>query len=334
MRRNYFIPAVLLVAAMSMSISGCAQSAAPEKNSASDVTASETAETSASSETAEAAASSENAEAAASSKASEAEETLAAEEGAEVLDGLNKDAIEPSLLDDGQYTAYFETDSSMFYVSEACDGKGMLAVKNGEMTIHVSLSGHGILNLYAGTADEAKADEAGWLNPTEDEVTFSDGMTEKVNGFDIPVPVLDEEFDVALIGKKGKWYDHKVKVSLAEDSNDTNLTAAKIDLRDGVHEVEVSMEGGTGRASILSPAELDVEDGKSTLVLTWSSENYDYMIVDGEKYLNENEGGNSTFVIPLGEDFDISAPLVVIGDTTAMSEPHEVEYTLHFKLAD
>ena len=34
-----------------------------------------------------------------------------------------------------------------------------------------------------------------------------------MNGFDVPVPVIDEEFDLALIGKKGVWYDHKVSVS-------------------------------------------------------------------------------------------------------------------------
>ena len=49
--------------------------------------------------------------------------------------------------------------------------------------------------------------------PTEDAVTYSDGITEEVYGFDVPVPALEEEFDLALIGKKGTWYDHKVSVS-------------------------------------------------------------------------------------------------------------------------
>ncbi len=62
-------------------------------------------------------------------------------------------------------------------------------------------------------AEDAQKDGAVLLEPTEDEVTYSDGTTEKVAGFDIPVPALDEEFDVALIGTKGKWYDHKVKVT-------------------------------------------------------------------------------------------------------------------------
>ena len=116
-------------------------------------------------------------------------------------------------IEDGTYEAVFTTDSSMFHVNEANDDKGVLTVKDGQMTIHVSLAGNGIVNLFAGTAEDAQKDGAVLLEPTEDEVTYSDGTTEKVAGFDIPVPALDEEFDVALIGTKGKWYDHKVKVT-------------------------------------------------------------------------------------------------------------------------
>ena len=81
------------------------------------------------------------------------------------------------------------------------------------MTIHVSLASKKIVNLYPGKAEEAKADGAVLLQPTTDQVTYSDGMTEEVYGFDIPVPAIGEEFDCALIGEKGKWYDHKVMVS-------------------------------------------------------------------------------------------------------------------------
>lgn len=104
----------------------------------------------------------------------------------------------------------------MFRVNEANGKKGALTVKDGKMTIHVSLRGKGIQNLYLGLASEAKSDEKNWLSPTEDTVTYSDGYSEKVFGFDIPVPSLEEPFDVALVGKKGVWYDHKVSVSLAE----------------------------------------------------------------------------------------------------------------------
>lgn len=116
-------------------------------------------------------------------------------------------------LADGTYTADFNTDSSMFHVNEAYDGKGILTVEKGQMTIHVSMPSKNIVNLYLGSAEDAQKDGAELIQPVADTVTYSDGTTEEVNGFDVPVPVIDEEFDLALIGKKGVWYDHKVSVS-------------------------------------------------------------------------------------------------------------------------
>lgn len=116
-------------------------------------------------------------------------------------------------LADGTYTADFNTDSSMFHVNEAYDGKGILTVENGQMAIHVSMPSKNIVNLYLGSAEDAQKDGAELIQPVTDTVTYSDGTTEDVNGFDVPVPVIDEEFDLALIGKKGVWYDHKVSVS-------------------------------------------------------------------------------------------------------------------------
>ena len=116
-------------------------------------------------------------------------------------------------LADGTYTADFNTDSSMFHVNEAYDGKGILTVENGQMTIHVSMPSKNIVSLYLRSAEYAQKDGAELIQPVTDTVTYSDGTTEEVNGFDVPVPVIDEEFDLALIGKKGVWYDHKVSVS-------------------------------------------------------------------------------------------------------------------------
>ncbi|MCC8106806.1 MAG: sirohydrochlorin cobaltochelatase [Clostridiales bacterium] len=124
-----------------------------------------------------------------------------------------EDATETAALDDGVYTVNFNTDSSMFHVNEALDGKATLTVENGEMTVHVTLVSKSIVNLYYGLAADAETEGAVLLEPTTDTVTYSDGMTEEVYGFDIPVPALDEEFDVALIGTKGVWYDHKVSVT-------------------------------------------------------------------------------------------------------------------------
>ena len=232
---------------------------------------------------------------------------------------------ESSSLEDGVYIADFNTDSSMFHVNEACDGKGTLTVKDGKMTIHVSLTSKKILNLYYGLAADAAKEGAKLLDPTTDSVTYSDGMTEEVYGFDIPVPALDEEFDVALIGTKGTWYDHKVSVSNPEPKEDDAKSA--VDLEDGTYTAEVTLEGGSGRATIESPATITVKDGVATASIVWSSPNYDYMIVDGEKLLPVNTEGNSVFEIPVAS-FDTA--LDVIADTVAMSKPHEIEYKITF----
>ena len=270
--------------------------------------------------------------------ATSAESTIAAQESTvtptESMEAAETVSMETAQneaqLPDGVYTAQFSTDSSMFHVSEACDGKGTLTVKDGVMTIHISLGSKKILNLYPGLAEDAAKDGAVLLQPTTDTVTYSDGMTEEVYGFDVPVPVIGEEFDLALIGTKGKWYDHKVKVSdpVAEDSREAaNGSYDMSVLADGNYTIELTMEGGSGRASIQSPAQITVADGAATATLEWSSPNYDYMLVNGEKYLPVNTEGNSVFEVPV-EALDV--PLTMIGDTVAMSTPHEVEYTVTF----
>lgn len=255
------------------------------------------------------------------------ESTVTPTESTEMAETVSTEtAQDKAQLPDGVYTAEFSTDSSMFHVSEACDGKGTLTVKDGVMTIHISLGSKKILNLYPGLAEDAAKDGAVLLEPTTDTVTYSDGMTEEVYGFDVPVPVIGEEFDLALIGTKGKWYDHKVKVSdpVAEGTADTfDLSTVE----DGSYTIELTMEGGSGRASIQSPAQLAIADGAATATLEWSSPNYDYMLVNGEKYLPVNTEGNSVFEVPVEA---LDAPLTMIGDTVAMSTPHEVEYTVTF----
>lgn len=91
-----------------------------------------------------------------------------------------------------------------------------LTVQDGKMTIHISLTSQSIVNLFPGTAEDAQKDGAELLLPTVDTVTYEDGISEEVNGFDVPVPALDEPFNLALIGTKGKWYDHEVIVSNPE----------------------------------------------------------------------------------------------------------------------
>ncbi len=237
-----------------------------------------------------------------------------------------------NVLSDGIYMAEFNTDSSMFRVNEAHDGKGTLTVDDGKMIIHVSLGSQNIVNLYPGLSEEAKKENAILLEPTLDRVTHSDGWTDEVYGFDIPVPAIGEEFDVALIGKKGKWYDHKVVVSNPQllDSTDTstvNVKETQIDLEDGSYAIDIIFEGGSGKAEILSPAIITVSDNAVIATLKWSSPNYDYMIVGDEKYLPVNKEGDSVFEIPVTV-FDEA--ISVIGDTVAMGRPHEIEYSITF----
>ena len=232
-------------------------------------------------------------------------------------------AAAEAALPDGVYAADFETDSSMFHPNEACNGKGTLTVENGVMTFHVSLASKKIVNLYPGLAADAEADKTAWLIPTVDTVTYADGTTEEVYGYDIPVEALDTDFQLALLGTKGKWYDHTVSVRNAEPKTAAETPA------DGAYTAAVVLEGGSGRSTVESPAALTVADGKMTATIVWSSPNYDYMIVDGEKYLPTNTEGNSTFEIPVAA---LGTPLAVTADTVAMSKPHEIEYTLTFTL--
>lgn len=256
----------------------------------------------------------------ASSTASSVASSAASSEAAS---SVVSSAAETAALPDGTYVADFNTDSSMFHANEAFDGKVALTVKDGQMAFHVSLVSKNIVNLYLGTAEDAVSHESDWLQPTTDVVNYSDGTSDEVYGFDVPLEALDTDFSIAILGKKGKWYDHTVSVCNAQPTL-KELPA------DGTYTCDVTLEGGSGRATVESPAALTVADGKMTATIVWSSPNYDYMIVDGEKYLPTNTEGNSTFEIPVGA---LDAAQGVVADTVAMSTPHEIEYTLTFDSA-
>lgn len=243
-----------------------------------------------------------------------------AEETAAIISATPTQETEPAatakVLPDGEYTVDFETDSGMFRANEACNGKGTLTVKDGVQTLHVSLQSKKIVNLYVGTADDAQQSGAVWLEPAVDTVTYSDGLSEEVFGFDVPVASVGQEFDLAIIGTKGVWYDHRVSVQNPVP-------------REGTYTCAVTLNGGSGRASVASPADL-VSDGETlTATVQWSSPHYEYMIVDGIQYDPIQTEGNSTFEIPVTLD----AELAVSASTVAMSQPHLVDYTLYFDSA-
>ncbi len=190
-----------------------------------------------------------NATAEASTEASEekVEETAdsSAEESTEETDTETEEKQEETAtdaaLEDGEYSAKFTTDSSMFHINEAYKDRGTLTVKDGEMTIHITLPSKNIVNLFPGTAEDAQKDGAVLLEPTTDNVKYEDGTEEEAYGFDVPVPAIDEPFQLALIGTKGKWYDHEVTVSdvtaATEEEGGDDMAAAKkvADLIDSIY---------------------------------------------------------------------------------------------------
>lgn len=114
-----------------------------------------------------------------------------------------------------------------------------------------------------------------------------------------------------------------VSVAAAQKEN-----GIETDLEDGEYSIQVDLEGGSGKASVSSPTLMLVKNGRMYAELQWSSSNYDYMIVGGEKFLNESEEGrNSVFTIPVTA---LDDKMEVIADTLAMGAPHEIDYTLTF----
>ncbi len=203
---------------------------------------------------------------------------------------------------DGTYSIEVETDSSMFRMDEA-----LLTVKDGKMTAHVTMAGQGFIKLFMGIGEEAEAADESLIS------NYIENGADEPYSFDIEISEIGKEIECTGFSKKKEtWYDHKI-IFLPESMISTS---------------EVTMEGGSGKASIESPAEVVFNDGIYYATIVWSSPNYDYMIVDGKEYLPVNSEGNSTFLIPVlawDEGFE------VIGDTIAMSEPHEITYTLTFK---
>lgn len=224
-------------------------------------------------------------------------------------------------LKEGTYPLEVLSSSSMFHII-GCE----LTVEGGEMTAAITLSGEGYLKLFMGTGEEAvAADESEYITFELDD--------EGKQVYEVPVEALDMGINCAAWSKrKEKWYDRVLVFeasSLPQDAlgDAAFVTAEDLGLEDGTYQVDVTLEGGSGRTTVDSPAVMTVADGQVTAAITFSSPNYDYMLVDGEKYETVNTEGNSTFEIPVTA-FDWKNP--VTADTVAMSTPHEIDYTLYF----
>ena len=225
---------------------------------------------------------------------------------------------------DGTYSVAVKSSSKMFDIT-ACE----LTVEGGKMTATMHMGGKGYLYVYMGTGEQAAAaDEADYIPFTEE----ADGT----HSFTVPVDALDEGIDCAAFSKKKeKWYDRTILFradSLPMDvfADGVVTTPDSLSFADGAYTADVALAGGSGRASVQSPAELTVKDGKVTAKIVWSSKNYDYMKVGDTKYDTVIEDEHSTFEIPVS-CFDWA--MAVKADTTAMSEAHEIDYTLTFDSA-
>lgn len=224
---------------------------------------------------------------------------------------------------DGEYDVEVKSSSSMFKITDC-----KLTVKDGEMTAVLTMSGTGYSQLFMGTGEEAvKADESAYIQAVD-----ADGKCT----FEIPVKALDEAIDCAAFSKKKeKWYDRKLAF-LASSLGDAvsvdvkMTTVSDLALEDGVYEADVALEGGSGRASVESPAKITVKQGEATAEIIFSSPNYDYVRIGDVTYDPVNTEGNSTFELPV-DGFDYR--MQIVADTVAMSTPHEIDYTLLFDSA-
>lgn len=222
-------------------------------------------------------------------------------------------------IQNGVYSVEAESSSSMFRIVKA-----ELTVADGNMTAVITLSGKGYSKLYMGTGLQAvEAEESAYISFVEDE--------EGAYTYTIPVEALNQPLECAAFSKKKeKWYDRQILFradTIPQDALLKALTPAFMDAKDGTYTMEVGFAGGSGKASITSPAVVTITENTGIASIQWSSPNYDYMIVNGEKLLPVNTEGNSVFEVPV---WVLDQEMTVIADTTAMSTPHEVEYTLTF----
>lgn len=239
--------------------------------------------------------------------------------------------VTADMLPEGTYDISVITDSSMFKVTK-CE----LTVKDGQMSAVFTLSGTGYERIFMGTGEEAlAADPSEYAEAVED----ADGAYT----YTVSIPAVNQRLDcTAFSHRKQQWYDHTIMLDPATLPEGTIKAAAwaapagkpfladsaYTDLEDGIYTMEVELEGGTGKAHVTSPAYIKVENGHPVVSLEWSSQNYDYMVLNGELYEPVKRDDKNYFELPI---MVFDEPMDVIADTTAMSEPHEIAYKLTFK---
>ena len=228
-------------------------------------------------------------------------------------------AVSADALNIGNYYISVDSSSSMFKIADC-----ILHVGEDGMTADIIIDSKSYDALFMGTEDEAKnaSETIGY--------TVNDGGQ---SVFTVPVESLDKEVQcAALSAKKQEWYGRTL-VFRADSLPDTAFkeqryaTVSSLSLEDGEYTIEVELDGGSGRATVESPAKLSIKGGKATAEIKWSSDKYDKMVVQELEYTPTLIDGHSVFEIPVN-GFDYKMP--VSANTTAMSTPHMIEYTLYF----
>lgn len=235
--------------------------------------------------------------------------------------------IYASQLKDGVYSITVDSSSTMFQIT-ACE----LTVKDGAMTAVMTMGGTGYGMVYMGTSEEA-AQAASQTSEVRPSCIPYQEAPDGTHTFTVPVEALDKPLACSAFSRKREtWYDRTLifrsdALPLDAFAEGSVTTVQDLGLADGTYSVDVTLEGGSGRAKVESPALLKIEKGAATATIVWGSSNYDYMKVDGQRFDPLPNGGNSTFEIPVTA-FD--RRLSVIADTVAMGAPHEISYTLIF----
>lgn len=239
----------------------------------------------------------------------------------EEVDDSSLTPVSADELNDGQYLIDLVSSSSMFKVADC-----LLEVKDGKMDAILLIESDSYLYMYPGTAEEAAKDKVS--NYISFEVNDAGAQL-----YTVPVEVLDKALPYASYSRnKEQWYDRTLLFDSSSLPNEAFKTArfktvSSLGLEDGNYYIDARLEGGSGKAFLQSPSLLSIKDGEAAAMITWSSDNYDYMLVDGIKYEADTSGGASAFIIPVA-GFDYR--MAVVADTTAMSKPYEIDYTIYF----
>lgn len=121
--------------------------------------------------------------------------------------------------------------------------------------------------------------------------------------------------------------------NVSKYESDTSGSTSHVDsgttLKDGVYTPgRFTWSGGTGKVQITCN-KVTIQNGQAYATLVFSSDHYQYVKANGNKYYTTKGGGSATAVIPVA----LNQNNKIIGMTDKMSVAHEIEYTIFIYLA-